>query len=560
MLKEILIENFALIKNINIELESGLNIFTGETGSGKSIIVDAVSFVMGKRADRSFVRKGKSKAVIQLVFLLDDMLKKDMDAVLSKFDIQSDEDAIYVRREIFDDGRSINKINSIGVTLTALREISFFLLGIHSQNEYSDLDEENHITALDDYIFSQEDYKEYIDYKTNFQKYAASVKAIKELKKSIGFTENEAELEHLKKSAEEIKLADIKKNELENLEKKLHLANFSQKISENLNYLYQIIYSGDDNIMSNFSSVKQNLEELENTDVFLTSINKKLSNIYYELEDLRYEIRDNLDSYNIDEEEKNALQSRYDNINALIKKYAHDYQGLMDYYNTVTEKLDLFDKASASIKKLEDEKLLFKNSLIESAKALSQKRKTYAEDFKNKLVEALEEIGMKNALFEIEISKPKTYNIKGFDSVKFLISFNEGQDIMPLNKVASGGELSRLSLALKSLYLKKSSKAMIFDEIDTGISGVASEKVGKKLKEISGQNQIICITHQSQIASYGDNHYLVYKIGEDGQTYTSVKKLDMADRIEEIAKMIDGSLYSENSVKYAKEILEKNSK
>lgn len=560
MLKEIHIKNFALIDDIHIDLEDGLCVFTGETGSGKSMIVDAISFAMGKRADKNFVRKGEKKSEIELTFFVDEKTLQLIKPLTIDEGIEIEEGVIFLRREIYEDGRSIAKVNSVSVNLNFMKELTSSLIGIHSQNEYSELEDENHINLLDLYISRKEKFFEIEEYNKSYKNYSEIVKRIKEFKERIGITDRKVQMEELEEQIQEIKKADIKEGEKEELEKKLEIAELSENIGDFLSEFYDEIYDSDNNILNVFSKAIQNLGEFKGLDENLLDLENKSKELFYEIEDLSHQIKASMDRYNYDEDEREFYTQRYNYINEIIGKYGKTYGDLKECYKSSKQKLSELAQSDAIEQKLEEEKHFLRKKLIEDGESLSNKRKDYAKILKKDIILSLESIGMNNVSFEVEISKSKSYNNRGNDDVIFMISFNQGEELKPLIKVASGGELSRFSLAIKSIGLNNFSKTMIFDEIDTGISGIASEMVGKKLKSISKDNQIICITHQSQIASYGDEHFIVYKFEEAGKTYSQVKKLSHDGRIIELAKMIDGKLYSDNSLKFAEELLEKNSK
>lgn len=558
MLKEIYIKNFALIDEINIQLNDGLNVFTGETGSGKSIIIDAIFFILGKRADKSFIRKNKDSSTIQLTFFLEDKQIESINQNLDSMDIQVD-DILIIRREIFKDGKSINKINNINVTLSTLKAISPFLVEIHGQNEYLDLKEEKHIEILDNYIKSQENFEEYFKYKEKFGEYVQLRKDIKKIKDLNKTHIDDSRYDFLISQKYEIEKANIKEGELEEISREMEILQSSQKISNYLKDFYTKISDSNENVSDIFLDGMNNFGQISHLGENLSQIEERIKGLYYEIDDLGHEIANIMDDYEYDEKEFFEVENRFNTINHIMKKYGDSYENLKEYYHGIISDINELAEAKSNLTKLEKQNTLIQKELVDLAEKVTEKRRRYKRDFEEKIIKELKSIGMNEVIFEIDISSSKSYNVRGVDKVVFKISFNIGEDLRPLSVVASGGELSRFSLALKSLGLYDSDKTMIFDEIDTGISGLASEKIGVKLKEISSKNQTLCITHQSQIASFAENHYLIYKYSDNNKTTIMTKKLDKDERIVEIARMIDGNLYSENSLKFSKELIEKNS-
>lgn len=559
MLKEIKIENFALIDKLDIDLYNGLNCFTGETGSGKSIIIDAISFILGRRADKTFIRKNKDNSQIELTFFLEEKQKEKIKNILQSNQITLDDDVLIVNRNIYRDGNSINKINNVNVTLSILKEMSPFLIEIHGQNEYLDLKEDQHINIFDNFIKTKDNYRELDDYKKKYLEYKDIRNEIIELRKTTRTDENSSMYDFLIFQKEEIEKVNIKKDELEKIKKRFELLQSSQKISEYLNEFNNNLDGTENSIVSIFSAASSNFHEISDLDNEIKEISERITNIYYEIDDLSREIRDKIDNFSFDDQDYIEIENRNNIINFILKKYGGSYDSLQESYNEIKENLEKISTSSKKLKKYEEKSVEIQKELINLSENLSKKRKYYKSEFESEILKELSSIGMNNVSFKIDILKSKTYNSKGADKVIFMISFNKGEDLQPLSKVASGGELSRFSLALKSMGLYSTDKTMIFDEIDTGISGIASEKIGRKLKEISEKNQTLCITHQSQIVSFADKHYLVYKHEQDSKTVTKVKNLSEKERVIETAKMIDGNLYSENSLKFSEELIRKNS-
>ena len=559
MLKQLYIENFALIDKLELEMENGFTVFTGETGSGKSIMIDAISFAIGKRADKTFVRKGTNKSIIELIFFIKDNMKKLLENMLKEENIDIEDNIIILKREIYSDGRSLCKINSKNVNTSFLKKISSYLINIHGQNEFNELEETNHINILDSYIGLRK-MKQFKEYISLYSSYIKLSKEYEDMYSNYDKEKNKRELELLKYQINEIEELKLKKGEDKNIEDRLEIMDKSVKISKCMNGLYEELYGKTNNILKVLRMYMQEFENFSDLDDNLKSISEKLNDEYYNIEELSYEVRDNLGRYDFDEDRKAVLEDRYDEINRIYSKYAQGYDKLKEYLQNAYDEVEFYEKYEDKIKDIKrqmsqlDEKL---KNISENITSIRTEKKIELEKL---IVDELATLGMKNVVFDINISPLDTYNNKGNDNVIFLISFNKGEDTKPFSKIASGGEISRFMLALKNVISSEFEKTMVFDEIDTGISGLASEKVGKKLKDISRVRQVLCITHQGQIASYAQNHIEVFKTEEDDNTLTKAKILSEKERIVEIAKMMDASTDSIKSLEHAKELLSKNSR
>lgn len=559
MLKQLYIENFALIDKLELEMENGFTVFTGETGSGKSIMIDAISFAIGKRADKTFVRKGANKSIIELIFFIKDNMKKLLENMLKEENIDIEDNIIILKREIYSDGRSLCKINSKNVNTSFLKKIASYLINIHGQNEFNELEETNHINILDSYIGLRK-MKQFKEYISIYSSYIKLSKEYEDMYSNYDKEKNKRELELLKYQINEIEELKLKKGEDKNIEDRLEIMDKSVKISKCMNGLYDELYGKTNNILKVLRMYMQEFENFSDLDDNLKSISEKLNDEYYNIEELSYEVRDNLGRYDFDEDRKAVLEDRYDEINRIYSKYAQGYDKLKEYLQNAYDEVEFYEKYEDKIKDIKkqlsqlDEKL---KNISENITSIRTEKKAELEKL---IVDELATLGMKNVAFDINISPLDTYNNKGNDNVIFLISFNKGEDTKPFSKIASGGEISRFMLALKNVISSEFEKTMVFDEIDTGISGLASEKVGKKLKDISRVRQVLCITHQGQIASYAQNHIEVFKTEEDDNTLTKAKILSEKERIVEIAKMMDASTDSIKSLEHAKELLSKNSR
>lgn len=558
MLNQLYIENFALIDKLELDIEEGFTVFTGETGSGKSIMIDAISFAIGKRADKSFVRKDCKKSIIELTFFIKDNTKKLLENILKEEDIDIDDNVIILKREIYADGKSLCKINSKNVNISFLKKVSSYLINIHGQNEFSELDESNHINIFDSFTGIRKT-KQYFSYQKTFGEYTQLKKQYHDIYENYDKEKNEKELDLLKFQIQEIEDLKLKKGEDKQIEDNLQVIENSQQISQCIDDLYGDLYGKSNNILKILKKYVDELEEFAGLDDNLSLMYQSLTEQYYTLEELAYLVRDNTSRYDYDEQSKTQLEERYDEINRIYSKYGDGYEKVQEFLKKAKQEADFYEKYEEKVVLIKENLQKLESELKKQASVLSEIRKKEKVNLENKIVSELDTLGMKNVNFKINISSDGKFSSKGMDDVLFLISFNKGEDVKSFSKVASGGEISRFMLALKNIISSEFEKTMVFDEIDTGISGLASEAVGKKLKDISRTKQVLCITHQGQIASYAQNHIQVYKEEDDVTTITKAVNLTQNQRVHEIAKMMDASTGSIKALEHAKELLNKNS-
>ena len=558
MLNQLYIENFALIDKLELDIEEGFTVFTGETGSGKSIMIDAISFAIGKRADKSFVRKDCKKSIIELTFFIKDNTKKLLENILKEEDIDIDDNVIILKREIYADGKSLCKINSKNVNISFLKKVSSYLINIHGQNEFSELDESNHINIFDSFTGIRKT-KQYFSYQKTFGEYTQLKKQYHDIYENYDKEKNEKELDLLKFQIQEIEALKLKKGEDKQIEDNLQVIENSQQISQCIDDLYGDLYGKSNNILKILKKYVDELEEFAGLDDNLSLMYQSLTEQYYTLEELAYLVRDNTSRYDYDEQSKTQLEERYDEINRIYSKYGDGYEKVQEFLKKAKQEADFYEKYEEKVVLIKENLQKLESELKKQASVLSEIRKKEKVNLENKIVSELDTLGMKNVNFKINISSDGKFSSKGMDDILFLISFNKGEDVKSFSKVASGGEISRFMLALKNIISSEFEKTMVFDEIDTGISGLASEAVGKKLKDISRTKQVLCITHQGQIASYAQNHIQVYKEEDDVTTITKAINLTQNQRVHEIAKMMDASTGSIKALEHAKELLNKNS-
>lgn len=534
MIKQITIKNFAIIDDLAIDFRNGFNVFTGETGAGKSIIIDALSLLTGERASPSMVRYGTSKAVIEGVFELDDNVISKLD--LSSF-VESDR-LLIITKEIDTDGHSQSKINGRIATLNNIKKIMANIIDIHSQNDNQYLlDKSSHTLLIKEYCKGDtlQETDEYID---SFSKYTSYKKELEELKK-INYDKDV--LDSLKFQLSEIEKIDLKENEVEELEiEQKRIQNFS-KISDKYKELSFYINS-DSGSLINLYNAKKVIESLSNDPIF-SKHTDSINDLYYRLEDLANEIKNDYESINYDEYRVNEIQERIFQINKLKRKYnSSSTKEIFEYKDALVKKIEDMENLLSRIEELEFKLKTSKEDTINKGEILSKKQLFLSQKLLKEIKNQLKSLYLPNANFDLRINILKEPSILGIYDYEFIVSLNPGTPLLPLIKVASGGEMSRLMLGLKiifnSLYGISTS---IFDEIDVGVSGKVSRSLGEKMMELSRKTQVICITHSPQIASIGDNHYRVEKIIKNNNTYTIVNFLSKDQRIDEIAKMLSGS-------------------
>lgn len=545
MISNIFIKNVAVIKEIKIDFSDGFNVFTGETGAGKSILIDSISAALGKRVNKNIVRYGEKFAEINVSFI---NYNEDAKRVLSKYGYNLNE-TLVLTRIINCDSKSICKINGKVCTVNMLKELGEVLVNVYGQNDnIYFLNEKNHQSFIDD-LGNLNDYLKI--YKNNFKELVEKKKIID----SIIDEENERlkRIEVLHYIIKEIKEADVKENELLELNEKLKSYKSKDDIVKTL-VLFKNIFSQEDNIISKLYTILKRLENINNISEDLNKIHEKTNNVFYSLEDLSFDVDSILPQFetNIDID---YLESRIDLIKSLVNKYDSDLEKFLQ--NSISELNELNEKQnSIDFLEKEAENLLYKLQNI--SKDLSVKRENVTNNFLASVKKELEFLDMPNVSLSFINEKTKLKS-NGIDNIILQISTNKGQPPYNISKVASGGELSRLMLSIKSIMsTTEQCCTLIFDEIDTGVSGKTSSKIGTKLKQISKNNQVICITHSAQIASYAKTHLKIEKIFDENNTYTIVKNLSFDEKKEELARIMFGEPLTKNALDASCELL-KNS-
>lgn len=561
MISHLAVRNFALIENCELNLADNLNIISGETGSGKSIIIQALSILLGERANVGQIRTGMDEAILTATVTIDN--NKYIKKFLDKSGITIENDEIILRRNLLTSGKSRSFINGIQVTSKELSYISSILFDFHGQHDgIGLLKKETHIRYLDGYIKIEEKLAKLSEIYTKLN---SIKKELEQLNKNESDKEKKTDM--LKYEIEEIETAGIKQGEDADLSEKIKLYSNIEKIVNTANNLSSL-FSSENSIISQLKAAKSLSGQLAELDKEFIQNENILTDIYYKIEDINSELIRRMDKYNFDPNELDEMIERSSLYDKLKRKYGESYDSIMKYLQNAKKELSDMDNQEERRGELEQ---LYKEAVGEYtdlASEISQIRKEKAVSLEKSIIEELKYLGMSDPGFKIEInteedlSSPITigsrnikYSLYGFDKVEFLISPNKGENVKPLSKIASGGELSRIVLALKSILGKSDSvKTMIFDEIDVGIGGKVALSVSRKIKQLSKEKQIICITHLPQIAANGDRNFLIQKETSNERTISKIIQLDKKEKINEIARMLSGNI-TENSITHADELI-----
>ncbi len=549
MLKTLSIENIAVIEKAVIEFENGFNVLTGETGAGKSIVIDSLNAVLGERTSRDLIRSGESKAVVNAYF---DDVSNSVLRVLSDYGIECDGE-LYISRQLSSNGKSNCKINSMSVTASMLKEIGRKLVNIHGQHDSQQLLDPNlHYTFIDK--LSTDDTYLY-SYSNSFKEFMAVRRKLKALTKDDD--DKESKLEILNFQIDEIEKANIKIGEKAELtEIKSKILNL-EKIKSALSAVSEFCSGSDENggAISVLQSLKSKLVPLCEIDSQLESVYKSVDEVSEKIENLSDVNENKLSDLSINEQDLNDIEERLDLLYNLSLKYGETEKEILEFLDDAKKQRDLIifsDNEIESLSKRYDE--LYEN-VVDRAKKLSEHRKKTAKIFEKNVKEQLEFLNMPNVKFCVDFSQGKLSST-GFDNIEFLLSTNPGLPLKPLSKIASGGELSRIMLAFKNIIAASDDVGtLIFDEIDTGVSGGASRKIGLKLKEVSNSTQVICVTHSAQIAAFADRHLLISKDIENNKTYTKVVPLNFEQRKYELARIMGGKDITPSLLNSAEELL-----
>ncbi len=547
MLSLLHIENIAVIERADIAFNPGFNVLTGETGAGKSIVIDAISAILGERAYRDMIRTGEGKASVRAVFtgvpecswFADNGVPYDPETVIS--------------REVYLDGKNICRVNGTLVSVSILRKLGIQLINIHGQHDSASLfDEENHLAFLDAFADNEllrEDYGE---------KYAAVARLRKEID-SLTMDESEKlrRMETLKYQIAEIKKAELEPGEDEALEERRKLLQNAEKLSSGLNEAAECLYGGDDTDGASglMAQAEYALGRLLRFSDSFSGLHDRVADLMYQVQDVAEEVRDTRDSLNYSADELEQIEERLDTIHKLRRKYGVTCQDILDYLDKAKKELDEIEFADDHLERLKGKLQKAEKAAWDAALALRENRKQAADALSKRILTELSQLDMPKVQFSCQFRELEL-TASGADAVAFYMTANAGEALKPLSKVASGGELARIMLAMKNVLAEKDQVAtLIFDEVDTGVSGRAAQKVAEKLRSVAAHKQVLCVTHLPQLAALATTHLLIAKSERQGRTYTTVTPLDFEGRKRELARIMGGASITETTLKSAEEML-----
>nr|WP_303942713.1 DNA repair protein RecN [Streptococcus infantis] len=555
MLLEISIKNFAIIEAISLNFEKGMTVLTGETGAGKSIIIDAMNMMLGARATTDVIRHGSPKAEIEGLFSIENSLP-----LQEIFDEQGIDlgDEIIIRREILQNGRSVSRVNGQMVNLSVLRAIGQHLVDIHGQHDQEELMRPQlHIQMLDE--FGDTDFLELKQsYQTNFDAYRQMRKQLLEIKKNQ--EEHKARIEMLEFQMAEIESAALQPGEDLKLNQEHDKLLNHKNISDTLTNAYTMLDNEEFSSLANVRSAMNDMESLEEYDAEYREISASLSESYYALEDVTKRLEDIIEDLDFDGNRLMQIESRLDLIHAITRKYGGNVDDVLLYFAKITEEYNLLTGNNLSSEDMEAELKQLEVSLVDLASKLASARHNLAQQLEIEIQQELKDLYMDKARFQVQFTKGK-FSREGNESVEFYISTNPGEDFKPLVKVASGGELSRLMLAIKSAFSRKEGKtSIVFDEVDTGVSGRVAQAIAQKIHKIGQNGQVLAISHLPQVIAIADYQFFIEKISNEHSTVSIVRLLTVDERVEEVAKMLAGENVTEAALSQARELLQSKEK
>lgn len=553
MLRELRIENLAIIDKLELEFHENFVILTGETGAGKSIILDGINLLIGEKAQDSMIRHGEESLFAEGIFEINDNKKIE----LRELGIDIDDDEIVVRRELSREGRGKAYLNGKRVPVSVLKELMENVVDLVGQHSHQMLlNKKNHLNLVDKFLDeeSQNLKIKISDLNKEYNELKKKLKKANEIKKE--YEEKKSLYEY---QLEEIETAKLKADEDTELEEEYKVLFNSGKIRDKLNESYYLLKGSESSIMSKLGTIKNSLFSISSYSHEFKEIMEKLDNVYYETEEISYAVENNLDGVETDEGRLNKVVDRLDKINVLKKKYGISIKEIFEYRDEIQKKLNYLDDENTEIEFIKEKIFSLKEEYVEKSEILSIKRRKISKEIEYNLVEELKELNMKGIHFEIDFKIKDEISKDGKDQIEFLISTNVGEELKPLEKIVSGGEASRVMLALKSIFAKVDNiPVLIFDEIDTGIGGETVIRVAEKLSKISKDVQIVCISHSAQIAGKAKQHFYIEKNYKENKTVTNVKTLNKEERVLEIARMLAGDKVSEAVLKHAKELLKED--
>ena len=547
MLSLLHIENIAVIQCADISFDKGFNVLTGETGAGKSIVIDAISAIMGERAYRDMIRTGSTKASVRGVFTQVPELPW-----FQENGVEYDPETV-IQREVYLDGKNVCRVNGSLVSVSILRKLGVQLINIHGQHDSASLfDENNHLILLDEFSGNEPLRREYGE---KYETYTQLQRQIASLTMDEG--EKLRKMEMLRYQIQEIEKAKLTPGEDETLEQRRKLLQNSEKISDNLHDAVNAVYGGEDTdgAASLLGEAERSLSRLSRFSEDFTELHQRVADLMYQVQDVAEELRSARDDLSYSADELEEIERRLDVIHRLRKKYGATCQDILDYKEKASQELDEIVFSDDHLERLKAQCEKAKEATWEAAKRLRQSREAGAQVLSRQILSELAQLDMPKVQFQCQFSQTDL-TASGADLVAFYMSANAGEALKPLSKVASGGELARIMLAMKNVLAQQDQVAtLIFDEVDTGVSGRAAQKVAEKLRSVSQNKQVLCVTHLPQLAALATTHFLIAKEERDGRTYTSVTPLDKEGRKRELARIIGGANITETTLKSAEEML-----
>ena len=553
MLTQLYIKNFAVIKELDISFGKGFNVFTGETGAGKTMLINAVNSILGARINKDIVRNGENKASVLACF---SDLSEKQEAYFKEIGYDCPDGEILISRDLTADGRSICKINGKPSTVSMLRDVSKELIAIHGQQDTGHfLNTGNDVDFLDNYG----DYDEIKAlYDSNYAQYKNIKRQLDEINTDV--QQREQKIDILKYQLDEIENADItigEENEL--IEERKRIKN-SEKIRNALNEISYTMNDMESSLLEQIDLVCSNLEEVSGYLEGYNEISEKCNEMKYEFHDIYETARNDLEEFDANEDDMDAIEDRLELIHRLSRKYGGSEESILEFAENASAELERLSNAEENTIELRDALRKITEILTERAADLTAERIKAGNEFVEKVENELKFLDMPNVKLGVKIT-PMDFSEKGCDLAEIIISTNPGEPMKPISKIASGGETSRIMLAIKNVIAEKDNiGTLIFDEIDTGVSGTAAQKIGEKLKEVSENHQVICITHLAQVASYGNRHFYIHKDVENGKTFTKAEILNGEQRIRELARIVVGEEITDAALNNAKEMLKNSEK
>lgn len=552
MLLEIAIKNFAIIQEVSLTFDKGMTVLTGETGAGKSIIIDAMNLMLGARATTDVIRHGSSKAEIEGLFSLEP--NSAVKQILAEQGIEQSDELI-IRREVLANGRSISRVNGQLVNLSVLKQIGQYLVDIHGQHDQEELMKTTHHLSLLD-SFGEEAFQTVkAHYQQVFEQYRTLRKQV--LDKQKNELEHKARIDMLEYQIAEIEAAHLQQGEEEALlQERDRLLNHKQ-IADTLTNAYTLLDNDDYSSLSNLRSAMNDLQSVEEYDADYKDMSQQLTESYYVIEDITKRLGDILDDLDFDGNRLLQVEQRLDVIYSMTRKYGGKVDDVLAYFSNITEEYQLLTGHQLSGQDLEGQLKQLERELLAAADQLHHERRQLAAILEADIHQELQDLYMEKARFQVQFTKGK-FNRQGNEHVEFYISTNPGEDFKPLVKVASGGELSRLMLAIKSAFARKEGKtSIVFDEVDTGVSGRVAQAIAQKIYKIGQFGQVLAISHLPQVIAIADYQFFIEKISDESTTVSQVRLLTTPERIEEVAKMLAGERVTEAARTQARELLQR---